>query len=78
MTSIKKQTIRAFSWDILGRFLTQGSTFVVSIILARLLAPEEFGLVAMALAFVSVFSVFLDVGFSTALIQNQKKAIGFI
>ncbi len=72
MTSIKKQTIRAFSWDILGRFLTQGSTFVVSIILARLLAPEEFGLVAMALAFVSVFSVFLDVGFSTALIQNQK------
>lgn len=56
---------------MLGRVLTQGSTFVVSIILARLLSPEEFGLVAMALAFIGVFSVFLDVGFSSALIQNQ-------
>ncbi len=71
MTSIKNQTIKAFSWDFLGRILTQISSFIVSIFLARLLSPEEFGLVAMALAFISISSVFIDIGFSSALIQKQ-------
>jgi len=71
LTSVKKQTIRAFSWDILGRFLTQGNTFIVSIFLARLLGPEQFGLVAMAMAFISIATVFIDIGFSSALIQRQ-------
>jgi O-antigen/teichoic acid export membrane protein len=69
--SFKLQTIKAFSWDFLGRILTQISSFIVSIFLARLLSPEEFGLVAMALAFISISSVFIDIGFSAALIQKQ-------
>lgn len=69
--SLKIQTIKAFSWDFLGRILTQISSFIVSIFLARLLSPEEFGLVAMALAFISISSVFIDIGFSAALIQKQ-------
>jgi O-antigen/teichoic acid export membrane protein len=69
--SFKLQTIKAFSWDFSGRILTQISSFIVSIFLARLLSPEEFGLVAMALAFISISSVFIDIGFSAALIQKQ-------
>ncbi|MFM7667012.1 MAG: oligosaccharide flippase family protein, partial [Bacteroidota bacterium] len=69
--SLRNKTIKAFTWDFFGRILTQISSFVVSIFLARLLSPEEFGLVAMALAFISISSVFIDIGFSAALIQKQ-------
>ncbi|MFY7943266.1 MAG: lipopolysaccharide biosynthesis protein [Crocinitomicaceae bacterium] len=69
--SLRSKTIKAFSWDFLGRIVTQVSSFIVSIFLARLLSPEEFGLVAMALAFISISSVFIDIGFSAALIQKQ-------
>jgi O-antigen/teichoic acid export membrane protein len=69
--SLRSKTIKAFSWDFFGRIVTQVSSFIVSIFLARLLSPEEFGLVAMALAFISISSVFIDIGFSAALIQKQ-------
>jgi len=74
MTSLKQRTFKAIVWDLLGRFLTQGSSFILTIILARLLAPEEFGIVAMAMAFISISNVFIDFGFSSALIQNQSNS----
>ena len=75
MTSLKQRTFKAIVWDLLGRVLTQGSSFVLTIILARLLAPEEFGVVAMAMAFITISNVFVDFGFSSALIQNQENTI---
>ncbi len=72
MSTLKNKTIKAFSWDILGRIFIQGNSFIVSIFLARLLGPEQFGLIAMAMAFISISSVFIDIGFSSALIQSQK------
>lgn len=74
MNSIKKKTIKAFSWDFIGRLFSQSSTFVVSIFLARLLEPEDFGLIAMAMAFIHIGGVFIDVGFSAALIQNKENS----
>ena len=72
MSTLKNKTIKAFSWDILGRIFIQGNSFIVSIFLARLLGPEQFGLIATAMAFISISSVFIDIGFSSALIQSQK------
>ena len=57
-----------------GTFFKQVSTLVVSVILARLLTPEEFGLVAMALVFVSLSQVFVDVGFTQGLIQSEENS----
>ncbi len=74
MNSIKKQTIKAFSWDFFGRLFSQSSTFIVSIFLARLLNPEDFGLIAMAMAFIHIGGVFIDIGFSAALIQNKENS----
>ena len=59
-------------WDLIGRFLNQGVAFVISIFLARLLSPEDFGLVGMVLAFISIAQIFVDLGFQTALIQKDK------
>jgi O-antigen/teichoic acid export membrane protein len=72
LSTLRNKTLKAFSWDVLGKMMNQGSTFVVSIFLARLLDPEDFGLVAMAMAFISIATVFIDVGFSAALIQSDS------
>lgn len=72
MSTLKKKTATAMAWDFGGTVLQQGFTFIISIILARLLDPAEFGLLGMAMVFISVSQVFVDAGFISALIQNQK------
>jgi len=65
---------RVFSnlfWKLFERFGAQGVTFVVSIILARLLDPVAYGTVAIVTVFTSILQVFLDSGFSSALIQKK-------
>ena len=49
-----------------------GVQFIVTVILARILAPEDFGVIAMLALFVGVAGIFIDSGFSTALIQRQN------
>lgn len=70
--SLKAKSIRAFLWDILGSFSTQGVQFIISIILARILSPEDFGLIGMSMVVVAISQIFADLGFSSALIQSQN------
>ncbi len=72
MTSLKKRTITAILWDLAGSLANKGVGFVISIFLARILTPEEFGLIGMVMAFVAVSSVLLDVGLGSALIQRKE------
>lgn len=60
----------ALGWKIAGQATTQGSRLVVALILARLLDPSAYGIVAMALVFTSLFTVFGDFGLGAALIQR--------
>ncbi|MBV6652951.1 MAG: lipopolysaccharide biosynthesis protein [Mameliella sp.] len=69
---LKKQTQSGFAWDLGGSFLRQLATFVISIFLARLLSPEAFGIVGIAIAFNSILSIFVDVGFTDAIIQKRE------
>ena len=69
-TAAKKITSN-FIWRILERFAAQGVTFVLSIILARLLDPSVYGVVAIVTVFITIFQVFVDSGFGTALIQKK-------
>ena len=70
--SLKKKSGVALAWDLGGTMAKSLSSFVISIFLARLLTPEEFGLVGMAMVFITISQVFIDVGFASALIQSQK------
>ena len=63
--------IQGIFWQGLERVGNYGISFVVSIILARLLSPEEFGVVAIMTVFISLSNVFIDSGFGTALIQKK-------
>ncbi len=68
----KSKILKAFSWDFLGVVSQQGMGFIISIFLARILSPAEFGLVGMAMVFISFSQVFSNFGFSSALIQRLE------
>lgn len=63
----------SFFWSGVERFSTQGISFVISIIIARLVAPEMYGLIALIQVFLSLAQVFIDGGFGNALIQKQNR-----
>ncbi len=70
--SLKKDTIKGLSWSLIETASSQGIRFIIGIILARLLVPEMYGLIAMLLIFITLGEIFVDSGFGTALIQKQK------
>ena len=70
--SLKSRTISALLWSAAERFGQQGIQFIVSVVLARLLMPEEFGLIAMITIFISISQSFIDSGFGRALIQKKE------
>ena len=57
-------------WKFSERMLAQIVTFVVSIVLARLLSPMEYGTIALVMVFITIADVFANAGFGNALIQK--------
>lgn len=72
MSSLKDQTIKGVYWSSAENVITVGITFVVGLVLARLLGPEEYGLIGIITIFVSVFNSIVDSGFSNALIRKKE------
>lgn len=69
--SLKQKTLSGLLWSFVDTMAGQGITFVVGIILARLLTPREFGLIGMLTVFIAVSQSFIDSGFSNALIRKK-------
>ena len=69
--SLKDKTIKGTMWSAADAFLGQGVTFLVGIVLARLLSPDEYGLIGICLIFNTVLCGIVDSGFSTALIRKK-------
>lgn len=66
---------KAFSslfWKLLERGGTQGIQFIIQIFLARLLSPNDYGVIALITVFIALANVFVQSGFNTALIQKQN------
>ena len=73
---IKRESVlRNLIWRFLERCGSQGVSFVVSIILARLLAPEAYGTIALITVFTTILQVFVTSGLGTALIQKKDADI---
>ncbi|QOI97863.1 MAG: lipopolysaccharide biosynthesis protein [Flammeovirgaceae bacterium] len=72
MSQLRQKATQSFLWDMLSIFAKQGVSFIVSVFLARLLLPAEFGLAAMALVFITISQVFADFGLASALVQNKE------
>lgn len=69
--SLKKQTVRGVGWSFADNMLGQGITFIVGLVLARLLSPDEYGLIGIITIFITVFNAIVDSGFSNALIRKN-------
>jgi len=66
-----KKVLNNFFWRLLERIGAQGVTFVVSIVLARLLDPTIYGTIALVTVFTTIMQVFVDSGLGNALIQKK-------
>lgn len=68
----KTKVLSSLIWKLMERGGTQGIQFIVTVVLARLLAPEEFGLIVLATIFIAIAKIFVETGFNTALIQKKE------
>ena len=69
--NLKNSIFSGVFWKFAERILAQGVSFIVSVILARILMPSDYGIVALILVFINIANVFVTSGFSTALVQNK-------
>lgn len=72
MSNLHQKPKTALLWSLSGSLVKQFAFLFITIILARLLEPREFGLVAMAAVFISISDMLLDSGFTSGLIQQKK------
>ncbi len=71
--TLRHKTVKGTLWSALERFSVQGITFVVMIIMANLLTPDDYGLVGMLAIFIAIAQSLVDSGFSNALIRKQDR-----
>lgn len=72
-SEIKSMAVRGVFWTMTERYSGQIVQFIIQIILARLLTPSEYGLIGMLAIFMGISAVFIDAGFSSALIQCKDR-----
>ena len=70
MENLSKKAIKGISWSLLDTLANYSVTFLVGILLARILTPEEFGIVGMISIFISLSNTIVDSGFSSALVRK--------
>jgi O-antigen/teichoic acid export membrane protein len=70
--SLRNKTVKGVGWSAADAFLAQGVSFVVGLVLARLLSPEEYGLIGIVTIFTTIMLGVVDSGFSNALIRKSE------
>ena len=73
MQGLKQKTANGIKWSAFERFLNISVNFVISIIIARILSPSDYGIIGMITIFNSISIVFIEGGFSSALIRKQDR-----
>jgi O-antigen/teichoic acid export membrane protein len=76
--SLRKAAISGLKWSSISHFGRRGLSLLATIILARLLAPADFGLVAMAAVVIGFIELFKDLGTATAVIQRKDPSQGLL
>jgi O-antigen/teichoic acid export membrane protein len=72
LSQLKQKALSGVFWTFLQQFSTQGIGFVISIVLARLLLPEEFGLIAMIGIFMGIGATLMNAGLGSSLIRTKN------
>lgn len=72
MNSVKEQTIKSVKWNGIERFVGQGIQFLLTLFMARLLTPSDYGLIGLLTIFITISQTFIDSGFNTALLRTKS------
>ena len=72
MSSLKQQMMSGVMYTAIAKYSGIVISLVVMAVLARLLTPDDFGVVAIATVFIAFFELFTNIGFSSAIIQNKE------
>ena len=72
MSNLKSETLHGVKWSAVNGFANKAISFAFGIVLARLLAPSDFGVLGMIAIFFAIASIFIDSGFGTALVQKKN------
>lgn len=73
MPTLQQKTKKGMIWNTIEKITVIGINFILNIILARLLSPHDYGTIGMLSIFLTFSNVFIDSGFSRALIQKQDR-----
>lgn len=73
-TSLKATATKGIIWSAVDKFAVQLGQFVVGIVLARILVPEDFGLIGMLAIFIALSQIFIESGLGMGLIQRQNRS----
>lgn len=71
--TLKERAVSGMIWSIIERFLVQGVQFGISIVLARIISPSDFGLIGMVAVFIVLSDIIINSGFTQALIQKKDR-----
>ncbi len=71
---LKKETAKGVAWSGIDKIANGGIQFLANIVLARMLTPKDFGLLAIIAIFVQISQTFIDSGFGNALIQKKDRS----
>ncbi|MDP4289961.1 MAG: lipopolysaccharide biosynthesis protein [Bacteroidota bacterium] len=74
MTSLRQKAAKGIYWSFIDQFSSQGISFLLGVILARILSPSDYGLIAMLEIFTAVANSFINSGFGTALVQKIDRS----
>jgi O-antigen/teichoic acid export membrane protein len=72
--NLKSNTFSGILWNLFEKIFVQGGSFVINIVLARLLSPDDYGIIGMLTIFIALSQIFIDSGFSRALVQKQNRS----
>jgi len=70
--NLTQKTSQGVFWKGISQIITQGVRFLILLLLARLLKPDDFGLLAMVAVFTNFFSLTSDLGLNAAIIQKKR------
>ena len=73
MKSVKEATLSGAKWGMIEKLSVQGIRFILSLIMARLLSPGDYGQISMIVVFIVFSDVLVDCGFNNALIRKKER-----
>lgn len=71
--TLKQKAVSGVAWTSIERFMQQFIQFVIGVLIARVLLPQDYGVVGMIAIFFSIASTFVDSGFGSALIKKKDR-----